>query len=225
LMQVLQAHRRGIMFGLATGRRLDDALAVLRQHRIREPDFLIASQGTEIYYGPELNQDEGWERHINHLWNPVALRELLQEMPGLEMQPKRFQSTFKLSYYIDPGVADIQQIRQLLLRNEQAVNTVFSFGQFLDVLPIRASKGLALRWVASRLDFALERTLVAGVTAADADMLMGNTMGAVVDSQHLAELSGLVNMERIYFSGSRGAAGIMEAMQHYAFFEECGGPT
>ncbi|MFH0934551.1 MAG: HAD family hydrolase [Pseudomonadota bacterium] len=82
-----------------------------------------------------------------------------------------------------------------------------------------------MRWVASRLDFALERTLVAGVTAADADMLMGNTMGVVVDSQHLAELSGLVNMERIYFSGSRGAAGIMEAMQHYDFFKDCGEKT
>ena len=223
LMQMLQAHRREIMFGLATGRRLDDALAVLRQHRIREPDFLIASQGTEIYYGAELNPDEAWERHINHLWNPAAVRELLEEVPGLEIQPKRFQSPFKLSYYIDPGVAEIQQVRQLLLRNEQAVNIVFSFGQFLDVLPIRASKGLALRWVASRLDFALERTLVAGVTAADTDMLMGNTMGAVVDSHHLAELSGLVNMERVYFSGSHGADGIMEAMEHYAFFEECGG--
>ena len=105
-----------------------------------------------------------------------------------------------------------------MLRNEQAVNAVFSFGQFLDVVPVRASKGLALRWCAEQLGFPLENTLVAGVTGADADMLRGNTLGAVVDDHHLAELSDLADIENIYFSKKHHAAGILEAIDHYKFF-------
>ena len=221
-VKTMQAHRKAIIFGIATGRRLDDALNTLRRHNIPRPDVLISGQGTEIHYAPNLTQDTAWARHIDHLWNPRAVRDLLRDMPGLQLQPRSHQGAFKISYYIDPTVADIQAIRQLLLRNEQAVNTVFSFGQFLDVLPIRASKGLALRWCADQLEFPLENTLVAGVTGADADMLRGNTLGTVVDNRHLTELSDLANIENIYFAQRQHAAGILEAMGHYCFFSDDG---
>ncbi|KXS30582.1 MAG: Sucrose-phosphate synthase, partial [Candidatus Gallionella acididurans] len=220
LLENLRAHRKAIIFGIATGRRLDDALATLKLHNISQPDVLITGQGTEIHYAPNLTEDAVWGRHIDHLWNRQAVRNILMEIPGLEMQPRRYQSAFKISYYIDPAVADIQNIRQILLRNEQAVNVIFSFGQFLDVLPVRASKGLALRWCAEQLGFPLENTLVAGVTGADADMLRGNTLGVVVDNRHLAELSDLANIDKIYFSRKPHAAGILEAMNHYNFFSK-----
>ena len=218
LLQTMQAHHKSIIFGIATGRRLDDALSTLRQYNIPQPDVLISGQGTEIHYAPNLTKSAVWERHINYLWNPLAIRDILKEMPGLEMQPKNQQSDFKISYFIDPKVANIQEIRQTLLRNEQAVNAVFSFGQFLDVLPVRASKGLALRWCAEQLGFPLQNTLVAGVTGADADMLRGNTLGVVVDNRHLAELSDLSSVDNIYFAKKQYAAGILEAMDYYKFF-------
>lgn len=226
-LQTMQRYTQSIIFGIATGRHLDDALGVLRQHGIPLPDVLISGQGTEIHYAPNLTQDAVWERHIGHLWNRQAVRDILKEVSGLEMQPKKFQSAFKISYYIDPDVANIQEIRQVLLRNEQTVNVVFSFGQFLDVLPVRASKGLALRWCAEQLSFPLENTLVAGVTGADADMLRGNTLGTVVDNRHLAELSDLATADKIYFSTRPHAAGILEALEHYKFFangEDNGAP-
>jgi sucrose-phosphate synthase len=217
-LQRMHEHRKTTIFGIATGRLLDDALAKLRQHNIPQPDVLITGQGTEVHYAPNLTRSDVWERHINHLWNPQAVRDILAEMPGLTMQPKINQSTFKISYYVDRTLVNIREIRQTLLRNEQAVNAVFSFGQFLDVVPVRASKGLALRWCAEQLMFALENTLVAGVTGADEDMLLGNTLGAVVDDHHVDELSGLAEVDRIYFSKNRHAAGILEAIDHYQFF-------
>lgn len=219
-LQAMHTHRKSIIFGIATGRLLDDALAALRQHKIPLPDVLITGQGTEIHYAPNLTEDSVWQRHISHLWNPQAVRDTLKEIPGLVMQPKAHQSTFKISYFIDPVVADAQEIRKVLLRNELAVNTIFSFGQFLDVLPIRASKGLALRWCTEQLGYPLENTLVSGVTGADADMLRGNTLGVVVDNRHLAELSDMTNIEKIYFSTKSHAAGILEAMAHYNFFND-----
>ncbi len=223
LLKTMQTHHKSIIFGIATGRLLDDALATLREYNIPMPDVLISGQGTEIHYAPNLTRSEVWERHINHLWNPLAIREILKEIPGLEMQPKYQQSDFKISYFIDPKVANIQDIRQTLLRNEQAVNIVFSFGQFLDVLPVRASKGLALRWCAEQLGFPLQNTLVAGVTGADADMLRGNTLGVVVDNRHLTELSDLSSVDNIYFAKKQYAAGILEAMSYYRFFDNSQG--
>lgn len=217
-LQTMQEHRKAIIFGIATGRSLDDALAILKRHNIPQPDVLITGQGTQIHYAPNLTEDAVWTRHIDHLWNRQAVHDILKEMPGLTMQPKSNQSAFKLSYFIDPAATDVNAIRRLLLRNEQAVNVIFSFGQFLDVLPVRASKGLALRWCAEKFGFPLEQTLVAGVTGADADMLRGNTLGVVVDNRHLGELADLANIEKIYFSKQPHAAGILEAMTHYRFF-------
>src|SRR5690606_8395044 len=94
LMQTLQAHRKTVLFGIVTGRRLDNALATLRKHKIPQPDVLISGQGTEIHYAPSLTQDTIWERHINHLWDPRAVRETLREIPGLSLQPKKHQSAF-----------------------------------------------------------------------------------------------------------------------------------
>ena len=209
--------RKSVLFGITTGRRLDDALATLRKHRIPQPDVLISGQGTEIHYAPNLTHDSNWERHINHLWTPGQVRKALRDIPGLALQPKKYLSHFKLSYYIDTNIIGEQEIRQLLQRADQAVNVFVSFEQYLDVLPVRASKGLALRWCAEHLDFPLENTMVAGVTGADADMLRGNTLGTVVDSRHIMELSGLVSVDNIYFAKASHAEGILEAMEHYGF--------
>lgn len=217
LVQALRDLRKTVIFGITTGRRLDDALATLRKHRIPQPDVLISGQGTEIHYAPNLTQDTVWERHINHQWDPRAVRRILKEVPGLTVQAKKHQSAFKISYYIDTSLTGGQEVRQLLQRGEQAVNVCVSFGQFLDVLPVRASKGLALRWCAEHLAFPLENTLVAGVTGADVDMLRGNTLGTVVDTRHVSELSDLSDIDSIYFANAHHASGILEAMDFYGF--------
>ena len=217
LLKVLQAQRKSIIFGIATGRRLDDALATLKNNNIPQPDVLITGQGTRIHYAPNLTDDAVWRRHINHHWNPQEIRAILAEQPGLVMQPVSYQDTFKISYFVDHAVADMQDIRQALLRCDQVVNSIFPFGQYPDVVPARASKGFALRWCAELLGFSLEKTLVSGVTGADADMLRGNTLGVVVDNHHQAELSALSDIDSIYFSKSPYAGGILEAIEHYDF--------
>ncbi|MDX8379798.1 MAG: HAD family hydrolase [Gallionella sp.] len=222
LLKTIKIHHKSIIFGIATGRRMDDAIATLRKNKIPLPDVLITGQGTKIHYAPNLTDDTVWRRHINHLWNPQTIQDTLAEMPGLKMQPKSYQTPFKISYYVDHTIANIQAIRNALLRHEQAVNTVFSFGQYLDIVPIRASKGLALRWCAEQLGFSLDNTLVSGVTGADADMLRGNTLGVVVDNHHLAELSELSDIDNIYFSKNAYAAGILEAIAHYQFLTVSG---
>lgn len=220
LLRLLRENRKTTKFAIATGRRLDVALRVMKKHQIPEPDILITSSGSEIYYAPKLTPDTGWAEHIDFHWTPHKIRPLLDAMPGLERQPKSEQSRFKLSYYIDPEQADIEEIKRLLHREEQSVHVQLAFGQYLDILPQRASKGLALRYVADRWQIPLEHIFVAGGSGADEDMMRGNTLAAVVANRHNEELSQLLDTDRIYFAEKAHAAGILEALEHYAFFQQ-----
>ena len=222
LIETLRAHRKSTTFGIATGRRLDSALAVMKRHDIPTPDVLITSGGTEIYYAPKLTLDRGFARHIEKNWTPRVVRRTLEDVDGLVLQPRAEQSRFKVSYYIDPEKAPtLEDINRMLLKEDQAVNAIVSFGQFLDILPIRASKGLALRYVAATREIDLDHVLVAGGSGADEDMMRGNTLAVVVGNRHHEELSQLADVDRIYFADARGAAGILEAVAHYDFFGEC----
>jgi sucrose-phosphate synthase len=218
----IQENRQCASFGIATGRRLDSALKAMKRHGIPEPDVLITSGGSEIYYAPKLTTDESWQRHIDYHWTPQVVHRAMADLPGLELQPRREQSKFKISYYIDPNKApSLEEINSLLHKEEQSVNVVLSFGQFLDVLPIRASKGLALRYFASRWNIPLEHVLVAGGSGADEDMMRGNTLAVVVANRHNEELSQLMDLDRIYWAKEAYAAGILEAIDHYDFFGNC----
>ena len=218
-ISMVQQHRRKVSFGIATGRGLNSALTEFRKQKIPQPDVLITSLGTEIYYAPGLTGDSAWRRHINHRWNRNDITYILEDMPGLKMQPKSCQTAYKISYYIDPAIApDIQEINRMLLQHEQTVNVIFSHGQFLDIIPYRASKGLALRWAAEQVDIPLENLLVAGGSGADEDMMRGNTRAVVVANRHDEELSELADVEHIYFAKNSYAAGIIEAIEHYNFF-------
>ncbi|MDH5648894.1 MAG: HAD-IIB family hydrolase [Gammaproteobacteria bacterium] len=221
-VDLIKGNSRCTSFGIATGRRLDSALKLLRAYNVPHPHVLITSLGTEIYYAPDLTKDAVWEEHIDHLWNPKAVQRVLSDVSGIALQPKEEQSKFKLSYYYDSSKApEAHEINQLLLQNDQTVNVVLSFGQYLDVTPVRASKGLALRWVADQWDIPLDRILAAGGSGADEDMMRGNTLAVVVANRHHEELSGLEDIERIYFANKPYAEGIMEAIRHYDFFGSC----
>lgn len=224
LVQFLRQQRKHSYFVIATGRRLDSALKLMKKHKIPQPDVLITSGGTEISHAPLLTTDEAWVRHIDYQWARHRVKALLKNYPGLKIQPKIEQSRYKLSYYIDPQQADIDEIKQLLHREELSVFVQTAFGQFLDVLPLRASKGMALRYVVGQLNIPLENVFVAGGSGADEDMMRGNTLAAVVANRHNEELSQLDDIERIYFSKASNAGGILEALQFYDFFGSCRDP-
>jgi sucrose-phosphate synthase len=222
-IRVIRDYRKCTTFGIATGRRLDSALRAMKQYGIPLPDILITSLGTEIYYAPRLTADQAWVKHIDYLWNPKAVQRILAELPGIKRQPKSEQSYFKISYYIDPREAPgLDEINRLMQQHEQTVSLSISFGQYLDIIPARASKGFALRWVADQWDIPLEHILAAGGSGADEDMMRGNTMAVVVANRHHEELSALSDIERIYFAKQSCAAGILEAIEHYDFLDSCG---
>ena len=216
----LRGAGRNVGFGVATGRSLDGALEVLRKWNVPEPDLLITGVGTDIRYGQRLTRDHRWLRHIEYRWQPEPLREALAELEGLKLQESEELNAYKLSYYIDEddGPSRREIVRHLRTKDLHA-NVIVSYDHFLDVLPIRASKGLALRYLAMRWGLPLERVLVAADSNNDAEMLCGNALGVVVGN-HDPELERLRNQPRVYFAAGDYAWGVLEGIDHYHFLNE-----
>lgn len=225
-IEIMKNNRKCVTFGVATGRRIDSAMAILKKHAIPMPDVLISSLGTRIHYGKGLTEDDFWTDHIDHQWSPQRIRRLLNGINGLKPQPKKEQSDYKISYYYDAALApSVDEITALLHQQDLTLNIQLSFGQFLDIIPARASKGQALRYVSHRLDIPLKNILVAGGSGADEDMMRGNTMAVVVSNRHNEELAQLTDQDRIFFANLDHAEGIIEAIVHYDFFNACRSPV
>lgn len=224
LLSWIRRHRDQVAFGVATGRRRDAAQEALARHGVPPPDLWITSVGAEIHYGAEATPDRGWERHISHRWEPDRLRALLLEQPGLSLQPEVDQRRFKISFFVDPErFQGVPAIERLLYQADLHARVIHSHDMFLDLLPVRASKGLAVRYVADKWGIPLEQVLVAGDSGNDEDMLRGRLLGVVVGNHH-PELDKLRGFERIYFAEAMHARGILEAVEYFDLLHRCDVP-
>lgn len=218
LMQRLREAGDRVAFGIATGRSMELTLQVLKEWKIPTPHLLITSVGSAIHYGSRLVEDTGWTERLSYRWNPDGLRKVMKGIAGLKLQPPEGQGPYKVSYFSSQeNPPRVREIMRRLRRSNLHANVIFSHGAYLDLLPIRASKGMALRYFALKWGFPLEHCLVAGDSGNDEEMLTGNTL-AVVVGNHDEELDKLRGEPRIYFAEGNCAWGIIEAIDHYDFF-------
>ena len=218
LLAWLEAHRDQIAFGIATGRVLERTSTVLEQWNVPQPDVLITAVGSEIHYGrPELVSDRNWARTIDYRWDTLSLRECLADVPGIRLQPEHDQREFKLSYFVDPFEwPGARELRKRIKEWGLSASLIYSHHEFLDLLPVRASKGRAIQYLARRWGFGMDEVLVAGDSGNDADMLRSGALGLVVKN-HSSELRYLRGRERIHFAETAYARGILEGIEHHGF--------
>lgn len=220
LLRVLRSNSSELGFGVATGRTLESAVEVLQKWRVPRPDVLITGVGSEIAYGPSLKPDDSWSEHIDYRWNAERIREVLGEREDLEPQPESEQLRHKISYYIDEDAPpSLRDLRALLRKKGLYANLILSHGRYLDVLPVRASKGRAVRYLLMRWGLDARHLLVAGDSGNDEEMLAGDTL-AVVVANHSEELAKLEGREKIYFSKETYADGLLDGLAHYGLIPE-----
>jgi sucrose-phosphate synthase len=219
LVELLTKHRGAIGFGVATGRTIESAAVFLEEHGVPKPDIVISSVGSEIYYGSNLTYGAGWEAHIADNWNRDRIADLLKRFDFLEMQEDAAQRRFKISYNMAPKKDRLQKIHGLLLRHKCRYNLIYSHQKYLDVLPYRASKGKAIRYLSYKWEIPLRNFLTCGDSGNDEEMLRGEPLGIIVGN-HSPELDALKGAKRIYFAKRALAGGILEGIQKYGFVEK-----
>ena len=205
-------------FGIATGRTLDRALELIDHLGVPMPDVLITGTGTQLHYGERLIRDRSWERQIHYRWEPDKVREALSRFTGLRLDDRDRQTPYRIRYWSDPeGGPSAADVRRLLRKEGIPATTILDHDTYLDVIPVRASPGMAIRFLSFKWDLPPERLLVAGDSGNDADMLSGDALGVVVGN-HTAELEELRGSHRVYFSERDHAWGILDGIDHYDFF-------
>ncbi len=222
LVRLLKRHRGRIGFGVATGRTGDSARKILEKYRIPRPDVIICSVGSAIYYGQSPQPSPGWASHISSRWNRDKIVELLKDLDFLEYQGEETQRRFKVSYFMKPDRDRLAAIHNRLLHHRCRYNLIYSHDRYLDILPYRASKGKAIRYLGYKWEIPLMNFLVCGDSGNDEEMLRGEPRAVVVGnfSHELDELKGSRN---VYFANRFCAGGILEGVQHYRFIDEANG--
>ncbi len=208
-----------IGFGIATGRRLDSAMALIEELNLPRPDVIDTDAGTQLHYGPTLTPDLSWRKQIGFAWQPDQIRELCKTLPGFELQPEVNQSEYKISYLLNTEIApSATRLKKKLREAGLRARVVVSLGVYLDILPVRGGSDFSMRHLLYKWGFSPEKMLVAGDSGNDAGMIMGRTLGVVV-ANHDKELERLRGRPRVYFAEGSHARGVLEGIAYYNFLE------
>ena len=214
LFHLLESQHEDLAWGVATGRSLELTLEAMTEYDFPMPDILICSVGTEIYYGPDFRMDKGWQTHLSFQWKPEEIKEALAEFDYLVFQEAEGQRIYKISYYLEEKENRLAAIKDKLAETRLRCHVIYSHGQFLDILPIRASKGKAVEYIRYKYEFSPRYVMAAGDSGNDEDMLTGKSRGLIV-ANHSEEMQKLKGKANIYFSPESYAAGIIDGLHHY----------
>lgn len=218
LIAFLNENRNKVGFGIATGRTIESAMEILAKHNIPNPDLMITSVGTEIYYGSDIHYDQGWGTHISNNWNRERIKQLLGGVDFLEYQEEDTQRDYKISYNMDDAKDRLTEIHHILQKSRCRYNLIYSHGQFLDIVPHRASKGKAVRYLSYKWNVPLSNIMVSGDSGNDAEMLRGDTVGVVVGN-YSKELESFRSSRKVFFANEECAGGILEGIKHFGFLK------
>ena len=222
LMDLLEKNSQHLGFGIATGRIFTSAMEILTATGVRIPDIIISGVGSRISYGDSLDRDQGWETHISKNWNRDLIASRLEDIKFIRLQEPGVQGAYKLSYDMAPGKDRLAKIHHILTKNRFRYTLIYSQDKYLDILPYRASKGKAIRYLSYKWGIPLGHLLVCGDSGNDAEMLKGEPLGVVVKN-YKPELEPLKSAKNIYFAKKPYAAGIMDGIRQYQFLQKAKG--
>jgi sucrose-phosphate synthase len=216
LIQWISENKNKVAFGIASGRNKEITLEALHKYSLPAPDILICSAGSEIYYTHKQIKDNGWESHIDYQWKRTELQKSLAGFPGIRLQEQAAQWPYKLSYYVNDrfNEDDMANLHKFLDDRKLRAKILLTENKYLDLLPMRASKGHAVRYLSYKWKIPLENFITAGNSGNDKDMLTGKTR-AIVVANYSPELEELKDNRLIYFARKPLAMGVLEGIFHY----------
>lgn len=206
-------------FGIATGLSFDEAWEVIRRCGMPEPGFVISELGAEIRYGETGVLDEKWRTQIATRWNRNQVIEAFSEIDCLSMQEDHFQHQFKVSYMMDSNRAQTRLMLQRKLRERGiSAKVIVTARAFVDVIPIRSGKDVALRYLEHRWGINPARIFYFGSYGNDISAVRGRNLSALAGDADRV-LKQLVERPRLYHARGNGLEGFFEGLEHYDFIK------
>lgn len=175
------------------------------------PDYLIGALGTEIQVGRSAELLPAYSRRLDDQWDRPRLVELAAEL-GLSPHPAEFQTPFKASYDVPGPDAHARLLRRLEQEALEA-KVIFSGGKNLDLIPIRAGKGQAVRFLRSYLAIDPACVVVAGDSGNDLEMFAAPHKGIIVANAD--EDLKRQRAAHIYHAAAAHAGGVLEGLHYW----------
>jgi hypothetical protein len=236
------AARPEVTLVYVTGRHRLLVERAMAEYDLPRPQYVIGDVGASMYavrdHDWQLVQD--WQQTLAPDWAGYGHGDLagaLAGVSGLRLQEPSKQAHFKLSYYapaFDDPSALLAEVCKRLAATRARSNVIWSVDEttstgLLDILPARAGKLHALEFLRKRLGVPLERTVFAGDSGNDLEV-MESAIPAVlvanaqtsVRSNAMARARKAGNSAALYLAwgalpGLNGnySAGILEGVTHF----------
>ncbi len=208
-----------IKLGILTGRSIKAARYRYSELHIPKPAVWICSAGTEIYYGDDEKSDIFWQDSITVDWNRKAVEDSLFDLKDyLELQSPDQQSPFKVSYLLkEPGESILPLVRKKLRQSGFSASPHLKCHWYLDVIPLRASRAEAIRFLSLRWGLSLEDILVVVSQQGDAELIKGLT-SVVVPVEHDSSLEKFRSQQRVFFSNGFNN-GVLDGLKYFRFLK------
>jgi len=202
--------------GILTGRSIKAARYRYEQIQLPKPAVWICQAGTEIYYADENKSDIFWQDSISVDWNRKGIEKVLFDLKDyLEVQSIDHQGPFKVSYLLkEPSDAILPLVRKRLRNSGLAASPHLKCHWYLDVVPLRASRAEAIRFLTLRWGLSLENILVVASQQGDAELVKGLTT-TVIPFEHDSSLDGFKSQQRVFFSEAQD--GVVDGLTHFKF--------
>lgn len=215
--------RTGIGVVFASGRHLPSIEDFYAEYRTdRRADACICMVGTEIWrrVSDGYSKDREWTEEIDVHWDRGAIDDVVSQVPGTVPQPPEWQSDLKSSWYLEkdaPG--HIRQIREQLAELGVQAKLVYSEDRFLDVIPHRAGKGGAVRFLAESLGLRPAQVVTAGDTGNDLDMMQPSLGYRSIAVGNSTDELRRYRSPKVYHATATHARGIREGLVHFGWLE------
>ena len=238
----LLVERSEIQLAYVSGR--DKALiqSAIAEYDLPLPDYAVGDVGTTIYEltGRSWNPWESWFEEIAEDWNGMEHEDLhshLKEFDDLTLQEQEKQNRFKVSYYTDEGTDGqrlVDEMKQHLSERGLNCRVIWSVDEqrrqgLVDVLPRRASKLHAIRYLMDQKGYLKSRVVFCGDSGNDLDVLTSDIRSVLVKNASkevrrnaLESVAKNGRPETLYvargnFMGMNGnyTAGVLEGLAHF----------
>ena len=203
---------------ILTGRSLAQARHRYSTLNLPNPQAWICRAGTDIIHVEDSEPDQLWQQRISKGWERDAVLKAMDHLQEhIQLQKLEHQGPYKVSYLLrtsNQGLIGLA--RQCLRRHGLQAEPQLRCHWFLDVLPQRASRSEAIRFLAQCWKLPLEQVMVVASQQGDGELLEG-LPATVVPADHDPCLLNLRSQQRIYVSKHSSVAAILDGIDHFKF--------
>ncbi len=224
LNEKLKQHRQayGTKIVYATGRSPILFAELQNEKQLLEPDALVASVGTEIYFQGSDTADSGWSDKLSPQWNRDSILATTAHFADLVIQPDSEQRPYKVSFLLTEDSAQevLPQLKLSLQWQGLDTKLIYSAGIDLDILPRHGDKGLAVQYLRQKWGIKAKQTVVCGDSGNDIGLFSHNEERGIIVGNAKSELLQWHNenpADYHYLAQASCAGGILEGLNHFGF--------